>query len=437
MQVWRIAPGGDPKQVTALPLGRRFVPRESEERSGVRDGRGIRDRATSRAARSVSTPGHRREHGIVYDKIFVRHWDTWSDGRRSSCSRFRWTVGPADGTPVNLTSGLDGDVPSKPFGGAEDYAISPDGQLVAFSVRAVPVGEPWSTNFDIYIVPAAGGTPRNLTADNPAKDEQPAFSPDGTRLAYLASERPGFESDRLHLVLVDLKTVRETSAHPGLGPFHRSYRGTPNGKTLFATTDHLGQHPLWAIDVRPAGPPPSPATAMSRGSAWGRRRFSTPRARWRSRESVFGRIRRRQAPPVHPGQPGGTRGAALGEYQQFQLHRANGDNVFGYVVKPANFKRDQKYPVAFLIHGGPQGSMANKWHWRWNAQVFAGAGYGVVMIDFHGSTGYGQAFTDSISGDWGVKPLEDLKLGWRRPSNSFPGSTATRHARSAALTAAS
>jgi dipeptidyl aminopeptidase/acylaminoacyl peptidase len=99
---------------------------------------------------------------------------------------------------------------------------------------------------------------------------------------------------------------------------------------------------------------------------------------------------------------------------------ANNDNVFGYVVKPANFKRDQKYPVAFLIHGGPQGSMANVWHWRWNAQAFAGAGYGVVMIDFHGSTGYGQAFTDSISGDWGGKPLEDLKLGLAAALKQFP-----------------
>ena len=110
----------------------------------------------------------------------------------------------------------------------------------------------------------------------------------------------------------------------------------------------------------------------------------------------------------------------LGEYQQFNFAGANGDNVFGYVVKPANFKRDQKYPVAFLIHGGPQGSMANVWHWRWNAQVFAGAGYGVVMIDFHGSTGYGQAFTDSISGDWGGKPLEDLKLGLAAALKQFP-----------------
>jgi dipeptidyl aminopeptidase/acylaminoacyl peptidase len=99
------------------------------------------------------------------------------------------------------------------------------------------------------------------------------------------------------------------------------------------------------------------------------------------------------------------------DYQQFNFPGWNNENVFGYVVKPVDFKRDTKYPVAFLIHGGPQGSFGNAWSWRWNAEAFAGAGFGVVMIDFHGSTGYGQAFTDSISGDWGGKPLEDLKLG--------------------------
>jgi dipeptidyl aminopeptidase/acylaminoacyl peptidase len=110
----------------------------------------------------------------------------------------------------------------------------------------------------------------------------------------------------------------------------------------------------------------------------------------------------------------------LGDYEQFSFPGWNNETVYGYVVKPPDFKHDQKYPVALVVHGGPEGSMANLWHWRWNAQSLAGAGYGVVMIDFHGSTGYGQAFTDSIVNDWGGKPFEDLKLGVAAALKQYP-----------------
>ena len=103
---------------------------------------------------------------------------------------------------------------------------------------------------------------------------------------------------------------------------------------------------------------------------------------------------------------------AFGDYEPFVFPGANDEPVHGYVVKPAGFVAGQKYPVAFLIHGGPQGSMGNHFHYRWNPQTYAGAGFAVVCIDFHGSTGYGQRFTDAISGDWGGKPLEDLQRGW-------------------------
>src|ERR1700676_1275086 len=155
--------------------------------------------------------------------------------------------GAAQGTPVNLSGGI-GDVPGKPFGGREDYAFSPDGTEVAFSVRAA-AGEPWSTNFDIYKVAAEGGTPANLPADNPAWDGQPAFSPDGTQLAYVAMDRPGFEADRFHLVLLNLKTGVKRPLTQKWDRSIASFAWAPDGKTLFATTDHLGQHPLWAIDA--------------------------------------------------------------------------------------------------------------------------------------------------------------------------------------------
>ena len=423
MQVWRIAPGGDPGQVTSLALdvGSFHVSPKGDRVLATLEV--FADCASLECTKQrLDSKAHDREHGVLYDKLFVRHWDTWSDGRRSQLFSIPLDAsGAASAAPVNLTAGIDGDVPGKPFGGREDYAISPDGQLAAFSVRAVAAGEPWSTNFDIYVVPAAGGTPRNLTADNPAEDVQPAFSPDGARLAYLASERPGFESDRLHLVLIDLKTNVKRPLTQSWDRSIGSFQWSHDGKTLFATADHLGQHPLWAIDAATGRASAITGDGDVEGFSVGPKEVYYSGSTLASPANLyavgFDGGKPRQLTRLNQEELAARR---LGEYQQFNFAGANNDNVFGYVVKPANFKRDQKYPVAFLIHGGPQGSMANVWHWRWNAQAFAGAGYGVVMIDFHGSTGYGQAFTDSISGDWGGKPLEDLKLGLAAALKQFP-----------------
>jgi dipeptidyl aminopeptidase/acylaminoacyl peptidase len=121
-------------------------------------------------------------------------------------------------------------------------------------------------------------------------------------------------------------------------------------------------------------------------------------------------------------------GVKFGDYEQFKFKGWNDETVYGYVVKPAGLVKGKKYPVAFIVHGGPQGSMGNDFHYRWNPQTYAGAGYAVVFIDFHGSTGYGQKFTDSISGDWGGKPLEDLQKGWAHALNTYDFLDGTRAA---------
>jgi dipeptidyl aminopeptidase/acylaminoacyl peptidase len=433
-QVWRVtaagtaprsqarnldAPGADALQVTNLPLdvgSFRVSPKGDRILVSMEVYLDCADLACTKQRMDAAAGS--KASGVLHQELFVRHWDTWSDGRRSQL--FAMALDDAArGTPVNLSGGI-GDVPGKPFGGREDYAFSPDGTQVAFSVRAV-AGEPWSTNFDIYTVAADGGTPRNLTADNPAWDGQPAFSPDGTQLAYVAMDRPGFESDRFHLVLLNLKSGVKRPLTQSWDRSIASFSWSRDGKTLFATTDHLGQRPLWAIDAATGRASAITAAGEVEAFSVGTRKVFYAFSNLASPADLyavgFGGGEAKQLTHVNQ--------AALaqrkfGDYEQFNFPGWNNENVFGYVVKPPDFKRDQKYPVAFLVHGGPQGSFANSWNWRWNAQTFAGAGYAVVMVDFHGSTGYGQAFTDSISGDWGGKPFEDLKLGLAAALKQYP-----------------
>jgi dipeptidyl aminopeptidase/acylaminoacyl peptidase len=191
-----------------------------------------------------------------------------------------------------------------------------------------------------------------------------------------------------------------------------SFAWSRDGKTLFATTDHLGQRPLWAVDVASGRASAITGAGEVEGFGVGASKVFYTASNLANPADLYS-VGFNGGKPV---QLTRLNQAVLeqrkfGEYQQFSFPGWNGENVFGYVVKPVDFKAERKYPVAFLIHGGPQGSFGNAWSWRWNAEAFAGAGYGVIMIDFHGSTGYGQAFTDSISGDWGGKPLEDLKFG--------------------------
>ncbi len=433
MQVWRSdtrrldaprpVPGEGAQQVTNLPLdvgSFRVSPTADRILLSLEVFLDCPDLACTKQRLDAAT--HTPAHGVLYDKLFMRHWDTWSDGRRAQLFGIALDpTGAATGEPLNLSGALDGDVPGKPFGGREDYAFSPDGRNVAFSMRVVPVGEPWSTNFDIYQVAAEGGKPQNLTADNPAWDAQPAYSPDGSQLAYLAMDRPGFEADRFHLVLLNLKSGVKLPLTQNWDRSIASYAWAPDGKTLIAATDHLGQHPLWSIDSATG----RAAAITGDGEVEG---FDVGPKQVFYTLSTLGAPADLYTVSFTGGKPTALTHLnqsilahrKLAAYEQFTFPGWHHENVFGYVMKPADFKRDKKYPVAFVVHGGPQGSLANVWHWRWNAQALAGAGYAVLMIDFHGSTGYGQAFTDSISGDWGGKPLEDLQLGSAAALRQFP-----------------
>ncbi|HEY4292522.1 S9 family peptidase [Luteibacter sp.] len=352
-----------------------------------------------------------KSSGTVYDKLFVRHWDTWADGRRSQLYIADAT---APSQPVLLSRDIDGDVPSKPFGGDDEFSFSPDGKTVYFDVRVAGKTEPWSTNFDIYSVPADGSAaPANLTAENQAWDANPLVSPDGKTLYYTAMKEPGSEADRFGIMALDLASGSKREVAPSWDRSAGSLQISRDGKTLYTTTDDNGQHPLFAIDVATGKATILVTDGSVSAFSAGDKKFLLSRDDLKRPADLYtADLKGKSLKQVTHFNAKRIKGAQTGDFEFFTFKGWNNETVQGYMVKPVGFKRGKTYPVAFIIHGGPQGAMTNSWSYRWNAQTYAGQGFAVVTVNFHGSTGYGQAFTESISGDWGGKPLDDLKAGW-------------------------
>ena len=422
-QVWRIPlAGGEAVAVTELPLDvAAFAVSPDGKRLAVAVEVFPDCDTLDCSKKRLDELEQKKSSGRIYDKLFVRHWDTWKDGRRSHVF-----VVPAagDGKPVDVMRGMDADSPSKPFGGSEEFTFTPDSREIVFTARDAGREEAWSTNFDLYRVPADGSAkPRSFTDKNPAWDTAPVFSPDGKTLAYLAMEKPGYESDRFRIVLrgwPDGQTRVLTEAwdrSPG------SLTWSADGKALYVTANNVGQQSLFAIDAASG----SAKTLVERGTvravfpADGGRRIVYTADDLRGPTEIYSartdgsdvkQLTRINAEKVAA--------AKMGDYEQFTFPGWKGEQVHAFLVKPVGFDAKKKWPVAFLIHGGPQGSFGNEFHYRWNPQAYAGAGYAAVMVDFHGSTGYGQAFTDSIRGDWGGKPFEDLQKGLAAALARYP-----------------
>ncbi|MES3154519.1 S9 family peptidase [Sphingomonas faeni] len=356
--------------------------------------------------------------GRTYDQLFVRHWDTWADGTRSQLFVLPLTTAGAPGNGTAIEGALVGDTPSKPNGGGEEISWSPDGRTVYFALREAGRIEALSTNLDIFSVPADGSAaPVNLTPANKATDNLPTVSPDGRTLAYFAMRRPGFEADRQVLTLRDIASGKTVSLTERWDRSVGSIAWAPDSKSLYVTADDTQETPLFRVDAT--------SGAVTRLTQEGHVSAVaiTPRGPVVAIDSLtapadFYRVAG-TGTPQRLTQVNATKlaGIDMPTVTRFNFKGANADIVWGYAVKP--YGSTGKVPIAYMVHGGPQGSSNNSWSYRWNPAVFAGAGYGLVAVDFHGSTGYGQGFTDAISNNWGGWPLEDLKKGLAAATDKF------------------
>jgi dipeptidyl aminopeptidase/acylaminoacyl peptidase len=387
----------------------------------------------------------------IFSRLFYRHWNAFTEFKRShlfvvsadAVATGLWPV--PSGTPQqeerptgsrlqpkDLTPG-DHDVPPFSLGGQDMYTISPDGHEVAYTSNIDEV-EATSTNNEIFTVPISGGTPKKIST-SPGADTTPQYSrDDGTRIAWRSQSRGGFEADKQNLLVYSRRTGETRNATAHWDRSVGSFVWRPDGAAFYLTAEDHGQSPIWQLVLFDEQP---------MEYARGLHADDLAVINYTGNEQLFFTRQSIQAPneiayfdntadPSINGLDFPARqlthmnDALLSQIdmqplESFTFKGANNDDVQGFMVKPPGFDPNKKYPLKFLLHGGPQGAWGNEWTYRWNAELFAAAGnYVVVMINFHGSTGYGQKFTDSISGDWGGKPYVDLMKGLDFVEKTYP-----------------
>jgi dipeptidyl aminopeptidase/acylaminoacyl peptidase len=356
-------------------------------------------------AKHLDADTHSNVQARLITGLLYRHWTAWQGKTRSHLLSISLT----DGKVVDLSPG-DKVVPPFSLGGPDDYAISPDSREVCFSMNSdlVPA---ISTNNDLYAVAIGGGTPQRVTG-NPGADNSPQYSPDGRYIAYRSQARAGYESDKWRLAVLERATGKLTLPTDAIDRSVESFVWSPDSKRLFFGAVDRGRQSIRFVGIEGG------AVGMA---VFGANTLDDFQFTPDSKTIVF--TRQSGDSPVEICKASSSGGAVvtlthlnddlLNQYQltaleDFSVAGAENAQIQSFVVKPPGFNPTRKYPVLMLIHGGPQGEWGESWTYRWNAQVFAGAGYVVVMPNPRGSIGYGQKFTDEINQDWGGKPYDDL-----------------------------
>lgn len=361
----------------------------------------------------------------VFKRLFFRHWDSYVEDKRQHLfvMSFDPTTGTA-GEPKDVTPGdRDAFPTSTTFSVGDDFTFSPDGKFLLFT--AVPEkDEAWSTNYDICRVPVTGGSTRweSLTAANLAADTYPRFSPDGKKLAYRRQQRPGYEADKWEIMVVDVQPDGSFAGAPRsvTTSWDRSVEDfvwASDNRTIFLTAEDHALNPIWELDSETGTLHPflkgGSLSSLSISAAGRSLAFLHAAMQQPPRPGVISTKREEHNTTLKFFDPNAEHLQQLVRPKPESVEvPVEGDvNMQMWILKPPGFDESKKWPVAYLVHGGPQGAWQDGWSFRWNAALWAAQGYVVVLPNPRGSTGFGQKFCDEISGDWGGKCYRDLVAG--------------------------
>ena len=414
-QLWRVAPNGaDTRQVTSLPLYIAFYRLAPNGRAVVVAVSAHAECDTLACSKAKDeAKAKEKPTGVLFDTTTTRFWESYLDGR--FVALFAVKLGgdtpPTDG--VALTRGYKADIVAKPDGDESSFVITHDGASVFFAAAPSGSSQGMGEASSLYIVPLdASAPPHRLDSAAATADNVLAASPDGSRLAYLAKTGSIFTAPRARVMIRDLKSATGRELAPAFDRSPIALAWSADSSTLYAIAEDVGQQRIFALNAMSGAFKPltgdghvAAMDVAKNVTVYSRDALDSPAQIFELLDGA--RVRAL----THLGEDALTQ-TPLSAFEQFAFIGWNGETVHGYVVKPTDYQGGRKYPVAFLIHGGPNGYFGNAWSYRWNPQVWSGMGYAVVMVDFHGSSGYGEAFGKSVVGHWGDRPLEDLQKGW-------------------------
>ena len=354
----------------------------------------------------------------IYDHLLYRHWDHWSEGKRSHLF-----VMPADGSAAarDLTLGADYDVPPEERSGPSDFNFSPDSKEICFTAVTDKV-EATSTNGDLFQVPVVGGEPKRITTQ-PGFDGNPVYSPDGRYIAYHAQLTAGYEADKWRVMLFDRQTGKSENLSESFDRSATDLAWSPDSKTIYFLAENETLLPVYTMEAKAGAAPKKLLDGFNAEFSISRdaKTLVTTRTSLTRPNEIF----------VSATDGSGLRQLThmndallakveMNEPERFWFEGADGTKVEAMLIRPPRFDASQKYPMLELLHGGPQTMWSDDWGYRWNPQIFAAAGYVILMVNRRGSTGYGQKFTDEITNDWGGKAYVDVMKGTDAALAKYP-----------------